>query len=221
MMLMMLLMLMCIGSLTLHGTMNVVVHNLYSDIELVSPVHFCDNGTYNEYSVERTDVGAMMRTSLRFGLDKLPGGILIYEVQKKGDSESDYQYSIDTAFAEVVEDTSKMMRLLVAWKIKRLGEPKVHMMLVKHSNELVLSEDKLAQLYGKVDDQLSRRYSFSEGTWLVHDNTVLYMTYETAQKEGLELNIVVSKGAKNKYTKSAFWIDSKRHVSFLTLIYIC
>jgi hypothetical protein len=213
-------MLICAVSLILYGIMDVVVHNQYSDIELISPVYFCNRGTYDEYPIEKKDVSTMMRIGFSFGLDKLPGGILMYEVQGSGNTKSDCQPSTDTTSTEAVEVTSKMMRLLVVWKIEHFGEPSVYIVLVEHDKELVLNgEDKLAQLYDKVNDQFSRCYSFSESTWLVCDNTVLKATYEIVQKESFELNIAISKGTKDKYTKSALWIDSERQVSSLVVIY--
>jgi hypothetical protein len=210
-------MLMCTASLTLHGAVNIVVRNLYSDIELTSPVYFCNCGTYREYSVEGTDVNA--KIGFQFSLlDKLPGGILIYEVQRKGNTGTDHQPNTDTTSAKVVEDTSKMMRLLVTWRIERFGEPKVHIVLAEHDSGLVI-EDKLVQLYDKIDDQFSRRNNTSKSTWLVCDNTVLETAYEIVQEEGLGLKIAISKGAKDKYTKSALWIDSERQVLFEIVIH--
>jgi hypothetical protein len=194
--------------------MDVIVHNRYSDVELVSPVYFCNHGTYNEYPVERTDIGAMMKIGFSFGLDKLPGGILMYEVRRKGNTESDYQFNIDTTFAETVRDTSKMIRLLVVWKIKHFDEPRVHIVLVEHDIELEWNEDKLAKLYDKVNEQSSRHYNPSRYTWLVSDNIVLKTTYEVAQREGLELKIAISKGIKDWSTRPALWIDPERRVSF-------
>jgi hypothetical protein len=213
-MLMIFLMLMRTVSLTPRGVMNVTVHNQYSDIELVSPVYFCNRGIYNEYPVERTHIGAMMKIRFQFGLDKLPGGILMYEVQRKGNTESDHQPNIDTTFAETVGDTSKMMRLLVTWKIEHFGEPRVRIVLVEHDNELEWDEDELAKLYNKVNEQFSRSYSPSRYSWLVSANTVLEATYEAAQKEGLELKIAISKGIKDWNTRPALWIDPERRVSF-------
>jgi hypothetical protein len=203
-------MLMCIVSLTLHRVMDVTVHNQYSDIELVSPVYFCNHGIYNEYPVKRTDVGAMMKIDFRFGLDKLPRGILMYEVQEKGNIRSDHCLNIDTTSAKMVGDTSKMMRFLVTWKIENFGEPRVRIVLVEHDNDLTLNEDKLAKLYNKVNGQFSKQYSPSRYTWLVSANTVLEATYEAVQKEGLELKVVISKGIKDWNTRPALWIDPER-----------
>jgi hypothetical protein len=49
-----------------------------------------------------------------------------------------------------------------------------------------------------------------KNTWLICDNTVLKAAYKIVQKECLGLNITISKGAKNKYTKSVLWIDPER-----------
>jgi hypothetical protein len=208
---------MCTASLTLLGAMDVTVHNQYSDIELVSPVYFYNCEMYNEYPVERTDVGAMMKTSFRFGFDQdKPGGILMYEIQRKGNIKSDHQPGTDTTPAEAVEDTSKMMRLSMAWKIGRFGELSVHVLLVEHDNGLVLDEDRLALLYDKINEMPS---GHNLSRWLICDDIVLVATYKAVQKGDLELKINISKGTKDKYTKSALWIDSERQVSYLMVKY--
>jgi hypothetical protein len=200
------LMLMCTSSPALRGAMDVTVHNLSPDIELVSPTCFCNRGIYNEYPVVRRNVSAM-KIGFSFGLDKLPGGILMYEMQRKASARSNHQSSTDT---KTIEDISKMTRLLVAWKIEDTEEPKVYMISVEHDNELILNEDKLAQLYVNVNDQFSERYNPSRHTWLVYDDIVMEATYNVVQKEGLALEIAVSKGVKDWNTKPALWIDSKR-----------
>jgi hypothetical protein len=204
------LILTCTASLTLHKTSNVTIQNQCPDIELVSPIYFCDGGTYNEYFVERTNVSSMVKIDLRFSLDKLPGGILMYKVQRKGNTKLDHQSHTDTTSIEAVEDASKMMRLLVAWKIESSDKLRARIMPVEHSNELVLNEDRLAQLYEKIDGQSYRRYSFFKSTWLVYDNTVLKVTYEAVQKEDFELKITISEGAKGEDTMKPVWIDSIR-----------
>jgi hypothetical protein len=102
------LILICTFSLVLYETMDVTIHNLYSDIELTSPVCFCDNGTYDEYPVDEMDNGTMMKIGFRFDLAQSEsGGILMYEVQRKGDTKSDHQLSIDIISTKAVEDASK------------------------------------------------------------------------------------------------------------------
>jgi hypothetical protein len=215
MMLMIFPMLMYVFSLTFRGAMNMTVHNLCPDIELASPVYFCNLVKYYEYPVKRTNTGTMMTIDFRFNPDQdESGGILMYEIQRKNNVKSDHQANIDTISAKVIEVASKMMRLLVTWKIKRSGKPKVNIMLVEYDDELVLNEDKLAQLYGKINDISSGNSSFG---WLMYDNTVLVAKYEVAEEKDLELKITISKGAK--YTMNSMWINSERQVLFLMAIY--
>jgi hypothetical protein len=209
-------MLIYIASLTLYGAIDVIVHNLYLDIELISPVYFCDCEKCYEYPVDITNVGAMMKIDFRFDLDKSSGGILMYEVQRKGNATFNHQSSTNIISAETADDISKMKRLLVAWKIEGPEKLRVHALLVEHDNELVLNEDKLAQLHDKVNDIPS---SHSLSIWLTFDNTALVVTYNAMQKVGLRLNITISKGAEDKHAKSALWIDSERQVSYLIVIY--
>jgi hypothetical protein len=169
----------------------------------------------------------MMKTKFRFDFDQdKSGGILMYEVRKERNVKSNRQSSIGTIRAKATEHTSKMARLLVTWRINHLGELKVRTVLVEHDKELTLDEDELAQLYDKINDILfdysiedrssdycSRDHSFfgsSRHTWLMCDNTVLEATYEIVNEEGLELVIVISKGAENWCTRPALWIDSER-----------
>jgi hypothetical protein len=204
------------ASLTLYGVMNVTIHNQYPDIELISPVYFCNRGAYNEYPIERTDDSATMKIEFRFGLDKLPGGILMYEVQRKEKAKSDHRSNTDTTSTEAIEYTSKMIRLLVVWKFESFRKPRVYIVLAEHDNALVLNEDKLAQLYDKINDVPS---SHNLSGWLMCDNTALTVTYKTVMKKGHELEITISGGVKNEYTRQALWIDPERQVSYLIVMY--
>jgi hypothetical protein len=200
--------LMCTVSLTLRGIMDVTVHNQYPDIELVSPVYFCNRGVYNEYPVERTDVGAMMMISFQFGLDKLPGGILMYGVQRKGNIESDHQFSTDATSIEAVEDTSKITRLLVAWKIEHFGEPKVYIVLVEHDKDLEWDEDKLRWLHQKCWHPLNAWINPTRNNWLLDDGAVLETTSKV-MNGGHRWDISISEG-DNDNVMRPLWIDVER-----------
>jgi hypothetical protein len=218
--------LMCTVSLILHNTIDVTVYNQYSDIELVSLAYFCNCETYDEYSIEREDIGSMMKIGFRFDLEQdEPGGILIYKVQRN--TKSDHQSSTDTTSAEAVEDTSKIMQFLVTWKVTCSWKMIIAFtMLVEHSNELVLDEDKIAHLYDKVNDMpiemyklFSRYDGVFKSTWLICDKTVLEATYELTFEKGIELKITVSEGVENKYTMKPLWIDPTGQVLSLMVIY--
>jgi hypothetical protein len=212
-------------SITLHITMDATVHNQYSDIELTSPVCFCDGRTYTGYSVERMDNGTVIKVGTRFDLNQDKSeGILMCEVQRDRSTESDHQASTDTTFTEAAEDTSKITRLLVTWEIRSSGKFMVYIVLVEHDNELVLNEAELVQLYNNVNDIPYEVYEWIlkydgiyKSTWSIYDNIVLEATDELICEKGLELKITVTEGSKDEDTESALWIDSERQVSSLMI----
>jgi hypothetical protein len=208
--------LICPISLTLHKVMDMTIHNQYPDIELTSPVYFYNCGTYNEYPVERTDDSAMMKIEFRFDLGQYESrGILMYEVRKKGNEVSNHQSDIDIMHVKLTEKVSKMMRLLVTWKVERLKKPSVHIMLIEHNNNLVLNEDKLAKLYDKINDRSSRYDNPSRCAWLICNNAALVATCKATGKNCPKLNINISKEDKNKYTKKPMWVNQKGKYHFL------
>jgi hypothetical protein len=195
-------------SLTFYKTLNVIVHNQYPVIELTSPVYFCNHGTYYEYPVEKIDDGAIMKTGFRFDPEQNePGGILMYEVQRKESEISDPQSGIDTIYTKVIKKVSKMMRLLITWNIKHLEEPKVHIMLIEYGDESIPDEDRLAQLYNKINSML---LNHNRCMWLVRDCEALKTTYEVVQKEYLELKIIISKIFSDLVATKPIWVDSER-----------
>jgi hypothetical protein len=207
---------MCTVSFILHGTMDVTIYNQSFNIELIPSVYFCNCGTYYEHPVKRMDAG-VMKTDVRFDLDQEEsGGILVYEIQRKG--RFDHQSNIAT---KVIEEALKMVRLLITWKFKRFGESKVNIMLVEYDDKLVPNEDKLAQLYGKLAVILSKCYDPHINTRLMYDNIAIGPICEVVWKEIPELKITISERATNKYTMKPMWIDSGRQVSFLIIMCSC
>jgi hypothetical protein len=214
-------------SLTLHTTMDVTVHNRYPDIELVSPICFYNHEKRYECLIEKTGVGTMMKTSFRIEMNELSGGILAYKVQRKGNTKSDCQPNTDTTSTEAIEDASKIMRLLVTWKENDSRDLIIRMLLVEHDNELVLNEDKLEQLYNKVNDIPSELYNWIlkyddddgiyKSTWLMCDNTVLKAACELIYEKGRELKVIISEGVRNLDDMKPLWVDSTRQVSYLMI----
>jgi hypothetical protein len=178
--------------------MDVTVRDRHPDIELVSPVYFCNHKIYSEHFVERTDTSIMMKTVFRFDPSQdESGGILTYKVQRKSGARSNYPM-INTTHARV-ENAIKIMRLLITWRIKHLGRPKVNVVLVEYDHEIVLNKDKLVQLY-KVNDILS---GHDLSRWLMYDTTALKTEHEVVRNEGPKLKIIISRKVEDKHTKSA------------------
>jgi hypothetical protein len=158
--------------------MIMTVYNQYSGIELASPIYFCNHEKHYEYPVERTRAGSVMRTEFRFDPDQdEPGGILVCKVRRKSNATSDRQTSVDTIYARVIEEAANMMLLLVTWKIEHLDEPKVNIILVEYDNELVLNEDKLAQLYDKNNVIPFKCNRFRGTTWLMCGDAKIKRVY--------------------------------------------
>jgi hypothetical protein len=113
------------------------------------------------------------------------------------------------------EETSKMMLLLVAWKIEYCRMYKEKIILVEYDDELILNEDKLVQLYNKIKNIPA---SFDQGTWFICDNMVLKVACNFPYKR-LELKITISRGVEDWNIKSALRVDPERQVSSLMVIY--
>jgi hypothetical protein len=198
-------------SFAFRKTMIMTVHNYCTDIELISPVYFHNCETRYEYPVGSMDDGTVMKTGFRFDPDQdEPRGILMCKVQGIRTERFDHQSSIDTIYTKVIEETSKRMQLLVAWKVEYFRWPKLRVMLVEYDNEPVLDEDKLARLYDKVNS-ISFEYPVSHA-WLMYDNTSLNIACEVMRKEDLELKITIFRGFGPWITRP-MWIDSTRQVS--------
>jgi hypothetical protein len=102
------------------------------------------------------------------------------------------------------------MRLLVTWRVKHPGKPKVNVMLVEYDNGLVLNEDKLAQLYDKANNIILYGHNSFGYIWLMYDNTMLKVTRKLMRKTGLELKITISTVSRNLDTMRLMWIEPER-----------
>jgi hypothetical protein len=208
-------------SLTIYRTLDVTIHNKYPNIKLVSPVYFCNCGIHYEYPVEKTDKGVIMKIGFRLDLiQNEPGGILIYEMQIRGNAGSNRQSSIDTIYAKAMKETLKKMGLLVAWKIKRSKWHKAKITPTEYDNELVLNEDELAQLYNNVYN-IPTGHSIFRETWLLCNDITLGTMRNPTRKAGLELEATIYETFRDNETIRSMWIDSERQVLSLIMKYTC
>jgi hypothetical protein len=187
--------------------MLMTIKNIYSDIELVSPVYFCSGGTHYAYPVEQNDKGITMKLDFRFDPDQESGGILIYEIQRKENAKSDQQ-------SKTIEKTLRPMRLLMIWKIKDLKLPRLGTILLEYDNRLVLNEDKLAQLYDRFNDIPG---SYYRNTWLLWDTMALEENRHFSWHTSLQLEITIDKGFKGADIIRPMWIDPERQVLSLII----
>jgi hypothetical protein len=210
------LMLMCTVSLTPQKTAIMTIHNQHPDIELVSPVYFCNYGKRYKYRIKRVHDNTIMKIGFRFDLGQDDvGGIMMYTIRRKSNTRSDHQSSMDPIYAKVIEEIQKMIRLLITWDAKSLG-PYANIMLVECDNELVLNEDKLARLYEKINDI---RSDHEPPSWLVCDGIALKATNELVHGTDLESKITISQELKTWGLTKPMWIDPERQVLLEMVIY--
>jgi hypothetical protein len=197
-----------IVSLTLQKIAHMTIHNRYSDIELVSPVLFCNCENRYEYHVEKTDTGSMLKINIKFDTDQDVEGILMCKIQMKSNTRTNHRYSNG--------ETSRVMRLLVAWKIKhsRAHEKTI---LVEYDDTFEVNENRLEQLYNKVRNIPTMWY---RNEWLIYDDTILKVTSNSlTYKRDPGLEITISRGVGDSVTIRPMWIDPERQVSSLMIIY--
>jgi hypothetical protein len=208
-MLMIFSILMHIVSLTFQKAMVITVRGQYPDMKPISSVYFCNHGTHYEYP-KRTNTGTVMKVEFRFDSDQdVFEGILMCKVRRERDIRFNQQSSTNTIYTKVIEEASKMMQLLVTWKIERLGRLKVNVILIEYDDGLVLNEDKLKQLYDKVNNIPT---NYNESKWLMCDNTVLEVAHKAVHKAILESTITIFEGPRCCDSIKPMRIDSSRQV---------
>jgi hypothetical protein len=125
-------------------------------------------------------------------------------MQRKGNAASNYPSNIDTIYTKVVEEASKMMKLLVTWESKHSKKPIVNVMFIEY--ESVVNEDKLMQLYDKINSISLDCKTFRR---LICSRKILTVAYNVV-RNNFELKIIISERFKNLKTMKSIWIDPKR-----------
>jgi hypothetical protein len=189
-------MLIYVFSLTLQPSVSLNIHNQCQDVNMISPVYFMRGGKWYGEPDQEIGVNAVMRDYLEFysGRNILEGA-LVYDIQRK-------MYESD----EFVQDESKSIQFLVAWRIEHTKESHVCALLVEHGRKL--DEDKLMRLYQKCWHSLKARADLIERNWLLGDATVLTTTV-TTMNEDHRWDIFISKGIKYNVERP-LWINAKR-----------
>jgi hypothetical protein len=128
------------------------------------------------------------------------GGILLYNLQRKENDESNDRVDKDTAMSA---------QLLVIWKF-RIDRFYSHAWLIEYESTLIWNEDKLKTLYNIYDSQRDTDISFDAGKWLLKDNTKLQIMCKASYKRILEMKIIISEEKDTLYPIKPLWIDPNR-----------
>jgi hypothetical protein len=183
--------------------MNVTINNQCSNIELTSLAYLIKDTTCHGYLPQQ--VNPMSRMNVNFKIDMYRstfGGILLYHLQRKMNSELDDRTDTD-------KDMSINTQLLVIWEF-RINRLYSHAWLIEHKSTLTWSEDKLEWLYDVYDSLYDTDIIFNEGEWLLDDNTKLRTVCEASYEGYLEMSIIISEEKDLFRTQKLLWVDSNR-----------
>jgi hypothetical protein len=196
-------------SLVLQSPISLNIYNARQGINLTSPVYFMHGGKWHVVPRQKIDVNSVMRNHIEFdsGQDILEGA-LVYKIQRKY-AESD----------ESVQDESRSIHLLVAWRGEYTKGLYVRVFLVEHDNEFNWDEDKLRRLYQKYWYPLDAWVDFIGNNWLLDDTAVLTARVDV-MNGGYKGDIVIYERKGVTVIERPLWIDAERWVSVMLVIFL-
>jgi hypothetical protein len=207
---------MCTVSFT-KDTLNINIHNLYPDVELISPV-YCGNGvTCHTPSSRQTDTGTIVEAS--FGIDFRQKDIkaaLLYKLQRKHTAKTGNHSNSSIAS---IEDTATSIYLLVVWNVtnERIDFP---VCLLECTDDFTWDEDKLWALCHQYNVHLYENYDYRVIMWLMHGDTVMKIRRDVIYGSNCKLDIVISEGTGKYSMERPMKIDPKRLVLPLSILIV-
>jgi hypothetical protein len=189
------------------ASMKVDIHNKCSNIELVEPVYFSDGATCDIPLDQKIEPNGALKTVFRikFTRGKFEGAIL-YRLRKKG-ANSDQQP--DTETTSNGKNQPNRTQLLVGWKLERLQDPRVYMLLVEHEEKLVWDGNKLIEQHNEFRGRLNVHNGSVTSTWLMEDGSVLRLALDGVGSGEYGIRIVITDAQQNEHTSIPIWIEPK------------
>jgi hypothetical protein len=190
-------------SLCIQPSFKLNIHNLYFDVDLVSPIYITGDGLefhrpldYKVYAGDTMGSGFIINKS-----DDESYGVLIYKLQRRQSHES----------TEIGEDTSIDVHLLVIWCIPKPNELYADVLLVEHAKAFTWNRNKLNKLYHENHDRLKGCNNTILNTWFMDNNMVLKTVFSARDLKGNpELSISISEEKKRDDTMRPFCVNLKR-----------
>jgi hypothetical protein len=178
-------------------TMKLNIHNQCLNFKLTKQTFFTNCETSDEYLAWKVDTGNMTSVGLIPSLSVFEG-VLSYVLQRKNVESS-----------EKFEATN--IRLFVAWKSEGYKKLRACVQLIECNEEFNWNSTKLEEYCQRYADQLGTYTDPINDTWLIHDDATLMTKLELdfTQRDDV-LNIIISEGVKDDYTRRPLWIDPKR-----------
>jgi hypothetical protein len=180
---------------------SVFIHNQCSDFELVSPVYFGHNAIWVKSPDQKVDANMVTVASLgRDVVENEFSSALIYKLQRKNIE------SNDTSNMDNTKDTSTNIQLLIMWGSDIRCEIYLHVLLIKHSNEITWDEDKLKKLHSMHHNLLKKGWVVRH-TWLLDGVTVLKTMLRWKYK-GYMIEVIISEWTREEDSKEPLWVPS-------------
>jgi hypothetical protein len=135
-------------------------------------------------------------------------GVIVYQLSPTS-TPSDETSANNTA-AEANGDVSMRMELLVAWKIRRIHDPLLLILLLERPNNFTWNEDKLRKLILEVH---SNRFKVPSGRdtnkWLIQDGKVLKTEMDVISRRNYKLAVTISEGVQDSHTTNPMVYELK------------
>jgi hypothetical protein len=197
--------------------LNIVIHNIYPNLELTSPVCTSLGATYCVPPSQQTNVDAIIETS--FGISseqKDMKGALLYKLQGKYAIRTDGQ---PNSSITSVKNTTTNIHLLIVWDVK-VDYHKFYVCLIEFPDDFTWDEDKLWTLYKKYNEQFYENHKSGLMTWLLHGDAVMTTRFDVTYGSDYKLDIIISEGTGKYVMEKPMKINPKRLVLSLSMLIV-
>jgi hypothetical protein len=183
-------------SIDFQPTMKVNIHNQCLDFKLTNRNHFSTSISWNKYTDDEVDAGSMTNANLTPSSATF-GGILMYQLQRKGVEHDDQLKSTYTL-------------LCFAWKSEGYKKFRLFLQLIDCDQTFSWKKIYQYEYYQRYTNQCNTYTGPIKDTWLIHDGTVLMTRLELdfTQRDGV-LNVTISEGIRDHHTKISAWLNTK------------
>jgi hypothetical protein len=168
------------------------IHNQCSNVDLVSL-------TCHRPPGHKVHAGDTMRSSFIIKSDDMSHGALICELQRRQSHE----------FAEISEDTSSAVHLLVFWESSNSWNLYTDALLVEHDKVFDWNRDNLEEFYNKNINRFRLCSDSATEAWLLDDNVTLMTTFEIMNNDRT-LDITISEVERDNNTRMPVRIDLEK-----------
>jgi hypothetical protein len=178
---------------------NLMIHHQFPGIELVSPICAGKGATCYLSPDQSVVVDSTTQAGFKFNPNRDESiGILTYELK-----------NVKQLNEEVISD-GVYIQLVMIWKVHKSGRFYAYSFLIEHDKSRVWKRGELMKLAQHYESFIIQHGPI-EDTWLMHNNTVLMIRANvTFEEEYYKLEMTISEGSINKYTRRIWYIDAEK-----------